>query len=870
MKLVRWALAVVRLGDRRAEVESDFNELFQMRSQARGRGYAVRRLIVDVISVTRSPRRGSVGQDFRFGLRLIRKHPAPIGITVAGLALAIGVVTAAFGLINSALLRPFNMDDPSTAVSISRQGPRASSAWPYAQFLHWKQGLRLTATEASLLDQTRFSAAAGNDEAASGYTRFVSGGYFSLFGGRVRTGRGIEPSDDASGAPLVAVVSHAFWTSNMNADVSVVGRTVWLGDSPVTIVGVMDPGFEGPVRMVTPQFWAPLSAYDEITHSREFTPTSNALVDVFGRRAPGVSIGAAQNELTAMSSGLVNWQGAPDQAARAARVVSASSPWDGQDLENRIGAFSALGIAGLVLMLACANAANLLLAGAASRMREMGVRLALGATRGRLIRQLVSESVLLGLMSGALGFLLSAWLMKAGAMLASLPDELLAPPDLRVLLFAIGVAVLSGIGAGLSPARYGTRGDVLSALKMQHGQPAPASHRSKLRVSFVGVQAAVSIFFLVAAGLLTRSALTISHTSLGFDADKLLSIRLDIPRTPANYDEGAQVYNDNARAYLAAALARVRALPSVEAAALAMHPPYGFSRMTTRAFSHDGRSYNVFGNESDASYFRTAGFRVTRGRAFTDEEAASGAPVALISESVARDFFGPTDPIGQSLTGVRTPMGNDSGKTVIGVVADAMTFRPDTERYGNIYTPIGRRFNNPPTLIVRATDPAKIARQVEAALLSLNAAIRPQSQLIGAAVARSSANQRAIAIMAACVAVLAFVLALLGVYGVTAFTLSQRTQEIGVRLTFGATAGEIFSLLVRQSLRPVAIGLIVGLSAAMAVFQVLSSMIGGIGPRDPIALGLAGTLLFGGALLAVVGPARLAASADPASVLRQS
>ncbi len=234
-------------------------------------------------------------------------------------------------------------------------------------------------------------------------------------------------------------------------------------------------------------------------------------------------------------------------------------------------------------------------------------------------------------------------------------------------------------------------------------------------------------------------------------------------------------------------------------------------------------------------------------------------------------FFGAADPIGRDLTGVPSPFGRRGGaKTIIGIVGDAVTVRSDTERHGNIYTTIGTQFDTPPTLIVRTGNPEKIARQVESTLLSINAGIRPTSRAISTAVANSRANQQTIAIMASSIAVIAFALALLGVYGVTAFTLSQRTQEIGVRMTLGATASGIFALLVQQSLRPVAIGLGIGLAAAFASGQILGSLIGGIGPHDPMALGLAVTILLGGAVLAVIAPARLAARTDPASVLRQS
>lgn len=862
-------MKVIRLGDRRAEVESDFTELYTARAVERGTMHATWRLLWDILSVARAPRRGSVGQDFRFGARLIRKHPLPIGITVAGLALAIAVVNATFGITNAALLKPFNMDDPSSVVSINRPGPRAYSAWPYVQFLQWRERLTLVSAEASLIDQARFSLTANGDEGSPEYLQFVSGGYLAQFGGRTRIGRTIDAHDDVAGAPVVAVVNHHFWMTRLGGDAAIVGRTVWIGDSRVTIVGVMQPDFEGPRRYAA-AFWAPLAAFDELTHSRELTAKSNELVDVVGRLEPGVSIGTAQNELTAVSASILNWQGAPDKAAQAAHLVSARSPWAARDPEDRYGAIGTIGVAGLLLVLACANAANLLLAGAVSRMREMGVRMALGASRWRLIRQLVTESLMLGVIAGGFGFLLSIWLVKIAAANLSLPPGLDATPDARVLLFAAGVAILSGVGAGLAPARFGASGDVLSALKARNGRQGHASKRSRLRLSFVGVQAAVSVFLLIAASLMTRSALRVARTPLGFDADRLLAVSLDIPRTADYYNRDGGRYNANAVAYLQSAVTAIRALPTVEGASLALYAPFGSSRATTRPFTQDGRSHALYQTNGDADFFATAGFRVVRGRGFTSDEVNSAAPVALISESVAQDFFGDTDPIGQTLKGVRTPFGDDAETTVIGLVADAMTVRPEAEREGNLYKPIGWGFNNPPTLLVRSSTPDKITRQIETALVAINPGIRPTTRVIGAQAALMRETVRTQSVLAAGVAALACVLAVLGLYGVTAFVLSQRTQEIGVRLTLGATAGEIFGLLIRQSLRPVAIGLVVGLGAALASSRIIGSMLAGVSPHDPYAIGAAVALLIVGALAAVVGPANRASRLDPAKILRNS
>ncbi len=268
--------------------------------------------------------------------------------------------------------------------------------------------------------------------------------------------------------------------------------------------------------------------------------------------------------------------------------------------------------------------------------------------------------------------------------------------------------------------------------------------------------------------------------------------------------------------------------------------------------------------------FVTAGVQLLQGRAFTDDEARSGAPVVLVSQSVARDFFGGADPIGRTLSGVPTPFGEEAQSTIIGIVADAMMSSPEANRNGALYFPMGSRFDNPPTLIVRSQRPAAIVRSAETALLAVNPGVRATGRVVGAAAQGFLDNTRRLALMAASVAGLACVLAILGIYGVTAFVLKQRTQEIGVRLTLGATSGELFGLLVRQSLRPVVIGLAVGLAAALGCTEILASLLWGLSPYDPLSIGLAVSVLLAGAFGAVVGPVRLAARTDPAGVLRSA
>jgi predicted permease len=527
-----------------------------------------------------------------------------------------------------------------------------------------------------------------------------------------------------------------------------------------------------------------------------------------------------------------------------------------------------LGIVSLVLAVACANTANLLLAAAATRSREIGVRLALGATTRRLLVQMISESLLLGLVAGALGFVFALWFSPLLAVMVGMESGGTVAPDLRVLAFAIGVAVVCGLGAGVAPARFGARGNLLRALQAQGGAQGRTSVSSRMRTSFIGLQAAVSMLLLVAGALLARTAVHMTRIDPGFDVDSVLTASITTPAVGPNisFDEPA---------YFRRAVDGVRAIPSVEYVGLSELRPFGTSVDTIR-MQGLGDSYSVYMTRSNADYFPAAGIRLVRGRFFTDAEVAASAPVALISESVARRFFHQAEPIGQPLSAL--PMSRehpDGGATVVGIVADAMLNRVHTEGFGVIHRPIRRQADtpralSPPTLIVRSGNPAAIARQVEEVLRSLDARVRPSTWIVRNAVEEFVGDKRMLAWLAGPMAGLALLLAALGVYGVTSFVVSRRTQEVSVRMALGASAADVMRLLVRDGLRPVLIGLGVGLAVAIGAGRVFASLFPGISPNDPIAIGGAMATLLTAALVAVVIPARRAARVDPASILRES
>jgi predicted permease len=876
-RLPGWArglLDLAPLGERRAEVTADLAELFEDRTGRYGRSYAYRRLAGDILSLWRAMLGGgTVLQDLRYALRLLRKHPVPACITIGGLALAIGVVTAVFSIVNATLLRPYAMDDPASVVSVTRPSHGGWSTWPYAWFLKMQDEATLARVEASLSDTARFSTVRAASDDSSQRVLFVSGGYLRMLGGRPSLGRTLEPADDVAGAPAVLVVSHHFWASRLNRDPSIVGKVVWLNGAPVTLVGVLRADFTGPVEFdLRPALWAPLAAMDDVLTGPPLTAAATTPVEVVARLAAGVGLPAAQDNLAAIVTRGSAAKSVPSAGEPSpVRLYSAASAIDGPAEADTLTALASIfSVAGLVLALACANTANLLMAAAVTRRREMGVRLALGASTRRLVRQMVNESLLLGLMAGGFGFILAIWIVPVFGAIVAMPPDVDLAPDARVLIFTIAVALVCGAGAGLSPARYGARGNVLVALQSQSGSRGSVAVPSRLRTSFVGFQAGVSMLLLVFAALLARTAMLMTRADIGFDADRLLVVALE-PLQPG-LDQSA---------YLQRAVAAVRHLPAVERVSVAENEPFGYFGARDR-FAQDGRSFELRTTRSDGNYLATLGVPIRRGRTFTAEDVAGHAPVAIISESVARAFFPGGDPIGQSLANVPAAGGRrQEPATIVGVVADALLDRPESQGYGAIYRPLGRPSDRPiftsqglpipPSLIVRTANPGLTARAVEDALRRMDATVRPATTMVRDRLDDYLSGKRMLAWMSGPIALLALLLAALGVYGVTAFVVNQRTEEVGVRMAIGASSADVLRMLVRDSVRPVAVGLAAGLAVALGLSRISAStlMLSGISPHDPLSIGVALATLLTVALAAVIMPARRAARTDPAIVLRQ-
>jgi predicted permease len=798
-------------------------------------------------------RTGEALRDVRFGARLLLKHPTSAGIAITGLGMAIGIVVSVFTIVDATMLKPFAMDDPASVVSVGSVRMHGEPIWSYASFLRMQEASALAHIEASRLERVRVSTMSRDGGDVSRRMLFVSGGYLEMLGGRPAYGRPLAARDDAAGATPVVMISHHLWSSALNADPAAIGRTMWVNGIPVTLVGVMRPDFTGPIDAdIRPAIWAALSALDDLLGGKALDRDSRNAVEVIGRLRPGASARAAEDNLSAIVNRLRPASSATDPS-RSVRLDSLASPMAGRDAaENYLAIVTIFAIVGLVLVLACANTANLLLAAATTRMSEMGTRLALGASTARLVNQMVNESLLLCLAAGGLGLVSSIWLVPVLRAALDLPPDLTPRPDGRVVLFTIGVAVVCGLGAGLSPARHGARGNLLGALRSQGSTNGAGAIPSRLRTTFVGFQAAVSVFLLVAAALLARSAMR-ATAGAGFDVDRLLGVAIE----RGNHDTYARI-----------ALDAVRRIPFVEHASLVQNQPFSFIEEGDE-FSYGGRWYRLNVTRCDASFFATAGLRILRGRAFSDDDVAHEAPVALISGNVARELFPGIDPIGQPLSGLPPrENGNREPATIVGVVSDAMLAPLRSESSGGIYRPIRRTVDNPPVLIVRAPNPWHAARAVEESLRRVDPSKRPTVSIVREGLDAYLGNKRMLASLAVPVAVLALLLAALGVFGVTAFVVSQRTSEMSVRMALGASAADVARLLLGDSLRPVIAGLVVGLGAALLVSTLSSGALGGISPHDPLAIGIGAGSLIVASLVAVVVPVRRAARTDPASLLR--
>ncbi len=816
--------------------------------------------------------------DIRYAARTLAKSPGFAAVAVLTLALGIGANTAIFSVVNAILLRPTPVHKPEELVALYTSdfsGPRygASSFPDYVDFRD-----RSDVFSGLVAYQfTPFSMTVG-EASERVFGEVVSGNYFSVLGVQPARGRGFLPEEDRTpGAHPVVVVSYALWQNRFGGDPALVGRTLVLNGHPFMVAGIAAEGYSGLLRGLRADLWVPMMMVQQaLPGSADLTSRGNRSSFILGRLRPGANLEQAQAQMDVVAGQLHQayprqWTDVQGQA-RVVTVVAEREARVFPGVRGAVMGFFALlmSVVGLVLLVACANLANLMLARASARRREIAIRLALGAGRVRLLRQLVTESLLVSLLGGVVGLVLAAWgsgLLMAFRPPLPFPLELQLTLDGSVLVFTFAVAVVSGLLFGLAPAWTASRHDLLWALK-EEGTPATASVRmGRLRGAFVVAQVTLSLLLLVGAGLFLRSLRNATTIDPGFDPKNLLITSVDLRLHGYDEAKGLAFYREVGD--------RLRALPGVEAVGLAGGLPLSLGG-TRRGITISGYTSKP-GEDTEVStatvgpgYFEAMRIPILRGRGITATDMAGSPRVALVNEAFARTYWPGQEPLGK-----RIQMGVDVGADtpsweVIGVAKDGKYVTLGEEARPFFYLPLLQFYSSSAEIVVRT------GRTPMAQLPAVRGAVQRIDRTLPLLDPRTMTQHLGISLFPARVAGwllgsfggLALLLAVLGIYGVSAYLVEQRTREIGLRMALGAAPADILRLVVAQGLRLTLVGIVLGVAAALGVTQLLTGLLYGISPADPITFGGVVLLLGTVAFVACYVPARRATRVDPMVALR--
>jgi putative ABC transport system permease protein len=806
-------------------------------------------------------------QDLRYGARMLTKSPGFTAVAVVALALGIGANTAIFSVVNAVLLAslPYrDADRLATVWEVRRErDPRGQNVINMANFFDWKEQNNVFEDMAAFFDTRSNLTGDGEPEEIPG--QMATPNLFSLLGANAMLGRTFTPDDGKPDRPRVVVISHGLWQRRFGSDPSIIGRKLMLNNQDATVIGVMPPDFSWHVRngSMTRQpaeVWSPWQIESEMRQRRR-----GRFASAVARLKPGVTLTQAQAAMDAIGARLAE-QHKDFNAGWGVNVVPLRLQFTG---EIRQALWILFGAVGFVLLIACANVANLLLARAAARQREMAVRAALGAGRWRIVRQLLTESVLLSALGGAAGLALAWW--GIDALVALSPPEL---PDLAgvkisapVLGFTFGVALLVGVVFGLVPAFEASRFDLHESLKEGGRSGGGGARSNRLRGVFVVAEVALALVLLVGAGLFIRSFSRLQAVDPGFDAEGVLTMRVSLPLM--KYDSDRKRID-----FFRQAVERLRALPGVESAGAVSFLPF--------AAPHSGTSVDIEGRPklppsqalktgvsvADARYFRTMRIPLKRGRLFTEQEEIEARRVVVINEAFARKHFPNEDPLGKRLT---IYMKTENVPTeIIGVVGDNRHAGLDKEAEPMSYWPHPELTYSLMTLVVRAQgDPAGLAAPAREVIRSLD----PEQAVadvrtMDAWLSRSTARARFNALLLAVFAGVAALLAAVGIYGVMAYSVAERTREVGIRLALGAQKRDVLRLVVGQGMRLALVGVGLGLGAAFALTRLMAGLLFGVSATDPLTFTAVALALALVALLACYVPARRAARVDPMEALR--
>lgn len=818
-------------------------------------------------------------QDVRFGLRMLRKSPGFTATAILTLALGIGANTAIFSMMDTVILQSLPVRNPGELVTIAsvtpKTGQRDSFSYPMYQNIRDKNDAfdGVFAVGGAQMNVSY----AGESEHVRG--RLVSGNYFDVLGVHPWIGRLFTQADDVTpGANPVTVLSYGFWERRFGKDPTLVDKTILLNEHAMTVIGIAAPGFYGTELSDSPDVYVPMMMTLVFipTPANRMQSHSHQWLTLMARRKPGVTMAQAQASIEVLykrlqaAEGQSLLTGASDferkQFFSRTMVLSPGSQGFGR-LQRTMGQPLAMlfSVTGIVLLILCANLANLLLARASARGQETAVRLALGAGRFRLLRQWLTESVLISVLGGAAGILVAMWVKVAlvGFIPTSFRNNLSTPFGWRVFTFTFLISVIVGASVGLAPAIRASRSATALTLRGQSRTSASGGKIFSLRGALIVLQVALSLPLLIGAGLLLRSLVNLRSIDTGFDKDHVLL---------ATLNPGLSGYSPEAtRNFYRQLLAQIRAVPGVQAATVSTESPISGS-WDSNGIVVEGyvprpdESMTVNTADISPQFFQTLGIPFISGRDFSEKDAGTSPRVAIINESMAHYFFGNSNPIGKRIGLDKIP-----DTEIVGVVRDAKYAQLRETQLRHFYIPMPqqpRLFDM--TLQVRAAgDPAALTEIVRARVKSIDSHLPLYDvKTLAVQIDDSLIPERLITWLSTIFGLLATLLAAVGLYGVVAFSVTRRTREIGVRIALGAMPGDVLWLFLKQMAVLVGTGVIIGVGGALAATRLLSTMLYDVKPADPLAFIAAGAVLIATATLAAYLPARRATRVDPMTALR--
>ena len=813
--------------------------------------------------------------DLRGGYRLMLKSPGFSLVAILSLALGIGANTAIFSVVSAVLFRPLPVKDPHQLVSLySGFGSNRTTYGPFS-YVDYVDFAEKTDVFSGLVAHFQDSMILGeSDQGLQVQSAIVTGNYFSVLGVEAVRGRTFTAEEGrVQGANPVAVVSYSLWQKRFNGDPNLPGTTVKLKGHPFTVIGVVPERFTGTDLGRAPDIWVPMSMYAQVGLSDTMmNERQNHWLSVIGRLKPGVTVEQAQARVNVLGKQLTQeypteWTKGKEE--RTVTVLSQSTAWYPPEVQSAIVGVSGLlmGIVGLVLVIACTNLANLMLARASSRRKEMSIRMALGAKRGRVIQQLLTESVLLSLVGGVVGVLivsLSENLLVAFKPAVASQITLDIGFDARVFIFTLLISVLTGVLCGLAPALQATKVDLVRDLKNESAFLGRGYRRYSVRNLLIVAQVSVSLVLLVGAGLFVRSLRNAQSINPGFEMDHLLTMKLDTTVVGLEADKAMAFYQN--------VMDQTRNVSGVRSVTMASSGPLevvsGLRPVYVEGYSASaGEDMNYSFNIVAPHYFQTMGIPLVQGREFTEADTSKAPNVVIINETMARTFWPNESPIGKRISDNGQP---GPYRVVVGVARESKYLTLGEAPRPYYYIPLQQDFFPSARLHVRTVgDPQSMVNAVRNIVRGVDATVPISNvQTGGEHLGLALLVPRIGAMLLGPAGVVALVLGIIGLYGVMSYSVARRTREIGIRMALGAQEVDVLRMVMKEGMGLVGIGLLLGLTVALVITRVLTSFLYGISATDPLTFVAVSLILIAVALVSIFIPARKALKVQPNIALR--